>query len=50
MPNHDLIRGDIRYYRELGFDDIASFACFLGEDYEELYGEADITPFAKAFE
>lgn len=41
---------DIRDYRAMGFDRISTFACFLGDDYEELYGEADITPFAKAFE
>ena len=41
---------DIRDYRAMGFDSISTFACFLGEDYEELYGEADITPFQKAFE
>ena len=40
---------DIRDYRAMGFDSISTFACFLGEDYEELYGEADILPYAKAF-
>ncbi len=40
---------DIAYYRETGFEYISSFACFLGEDYEEFYGEADIAPFAKNF-
>ncbi len=41
---------DILDYRAMGFDSISTFACFLGDDYEELYGEADIKPFAKAFE
>lgn len=40
---------DIAYYRELGFENISSFACFLGEDYEELYGEIDISAFGKNF-
>lgn len=40
-----LIREDIGFYASLGFDNIASFACFLGEDYEALYGEADISAF-----
>lgn len=42
-PDNDVIAGDIRQYASLGFDDVASFACFLGEDYEELYGEPDIS-------
>lgn len=41
---------DIAYYRETGFEHISSFACFLGEDYESLYGSADITPFARNFD
>lgn len=41
---------DVRDYREMGFSRASTFACFLGEDYEELYGEADIRPFARAFE
>lgn len=40
---------DIAYYRELGFENISSFACFLGEDYESLYGSVDITAFGKNF-
>jgi hypothetical protein len=40
---------DIAYYRELGFENISSFACFLGEDYEQLYGEIDISAFGKNF-
>ena len=39
---------DIRNYVDMGFEVITTFACFLGTDYEELYGEADITPFARA--
>ncbi len=48
--NADAMVEDIRDYRAMGFDRISTFACFLGEDYEELYGEVDVTPFAKAFE
>ena len=46
-PNAVQIASDVRFYREKGFEYISSFACFLGEDYEKLYGEADISPFAK---
>ncbi len=44
-PDNALIREDIGFYASLGFDNIASFACFLGEDYEALYGNADISAF-----
>lgn len=44
-PNHELIKDDIKYYRSLGFKDISSFACFLGFDYELLFGEPDLQDF-----
>lgn len=37
---------DIAEYRETGFDSLSTFGCFLGEDYEALHGDVDITPFA----
>ena len=43
--NKEVLRADIDYYRSLGFEDISSFACFLGEDYEELFGDVDISDF-----
>lgn len=43
------VRADIESYRKAGFENVATFGCFLGEDYEALYGEPDITPFTKAF-
>ena len=46
-PDNDLIRDDIKYYNSLGFDYISTFACYLGEAYEKLYGEADISGFVK---
>ncbi|MBR2432541.1 MAG: DUF4838 domain-containing protein [Clostridia bacterium] len=39
---------DIKEYLELGYEDISTFGCYLGEDYEELYGEPDIKPFTDA--
>jgi len=39
---------DIKEYTSLGFDSIATFACFLGEDYRTLYGDVDVTPFSNA--
>lgn len=47
-PKPDAIRDDIAFYRSRGFDSIATFGCFLGEDYEALYGEPDIEPLVKA--
>ncbi len=44
-----VIFADFDYYRSLGFADISTFACYLGEDYIALHGEPDITPFAKAY-
>lgn len=37
------ILADVRFYRELGFEDISSFACYLGLDYVSLYGEPDLS-------
>ncbi len=41
------MKKDIAQYQQVGFDNIATFACFLGEDYEELHGDVDVTPFAE---
>ena len=45
-PDVGAMARDVSFYSEKGFRYISSFACFLGEDYEKLYGEADIAPFA----
>lgn len=42
------LNSDVAYYIKKGFSHISTFACYLGDDYEELHGEVDITPFAKA--
>lgn len=47
VPTNELIREDVAYYHSLGFDYIASFACYLGPDYEELFGEPDISAFGE---
>ena len=46
--NEKALESDISFYRSLGFEDIGAFACFLGEDYEALYGEPDISAFKRA--
>ena len=45
---NDVVKADVELYSSLGFESIASFACFLGEDYVELYGEPDLTGFEKS--
>lgn len=47
VPDNSLIADDIAFYRARGVEYISSFACYLGEDYEELWGEADLSAFAK---
>lgn len=44
----DSMLRDIAEYRSMGFGYVSTFACFLGEDYEELYGSFDVVPFARA--
>lgn len=41
---------DAAYYRSLGFEEITAFGCFLGPDYDELYGEADLTRYGEILE
>ena len=45
----EVMREDFAFYRSLGFSDFSSFACYLGADYEELFGEVDVCPFADCF-
>lgn len=39
IPNTNVIESDIRFYIGLGFRKITGFACYLGEDYKNIYGE-----------
>lgn len=45
-PDNNAIKDDVNWYLQTGFENIVSFACFLGEDYEALYGEPDISAFS----
>lgn len=47
LCDREKIERDIREYKETGYENISVFACFLGQDYENLYGEPDITPFTE---
>lgn len=44
-PRNELIPGDIRWYQRQGFAHVASFACYLGDDYVNLHGQPDISAF-----
>lgn len=41
--NDAVCREDVRAYRRLGFDSITAFGCYLGEEYRDLYGDADLS-------
>ena len=47
--NKDAMQSDIAEYISLGFSEITSFACFLGDDYEALWGEVDISDYTASF-
>ena len=49
-PDSESIAKDIAYYESRGVENITTFACFLGDDYEALYGEPDIRAYTRAFE
>lgn len=42
-----VMKQDVEYYKSLGFEDITAFGCYLGEDYDALYGEADLLPYGE---
>ena len=33
------MRRDVEFYASLGFENITAFGCYLGPDYQSLYGE-----------
>ncbi|MHB1452663.1 MAG: DUF4838 domain-containing protein [Saccharofermentanales bacterium] len=46
----DLIAADIAFYDASGFDAVTTFACYLGKEYKDLYGEVpDIKGYGKLF-
>lgn len=47
LPDNALIADDVAFYRKRGIEYISSFACYLGADYEALWGEADLSAFDK---
>jgi hypothetical protein len=50
-PRLDVIKQDAAFYKKCGFETITSFACFLGDEYRDLYHEdPDIEGYAAALE
>jgi len=45
VPQTAVIQADLVWYARQGFSEIASFACFLGPDYEANWGEPDLSAF-----
>ncbi|MCR4906512.1 MAG: DUF4838 domain-containing protein [Clostridiales bacterium] len=43
--NAEICRADVAAYRALGFEAVTSFGCFLGENYRDLWGDADLDPY-----
>lgn len=41
------MRADVEYYRSLGFEDVTCFGCFLGPDFDKLYGAADLNAYGR---
>lgn len=42
-PDNERIAREIEFYRSLGVGNVTSFACYLGADYEALYGAPDFS-------
>lgn len=45
--NGAVMRQDLAYYEGLGFEDATVFACYLGRDYEALYGAPHLEEYLK---
>lgn len=43
----EVMKKDVAFYRSLGFSSITAFGCFLGREYTELYGPAELTAYGR---
>jgi len=43
--NEAVCRADVHGYAERGFEAVTSFGCYLGENYRELWGDAEVEPY-----
>ena len=44
-----VLQSDVRFYEKCGFDQIASFACGINEEYVRRYGDLPLRVFSEAF-
>ena len=49
-PNQPVVALDVAWYEARGFETISSFACFLGPDYEKIWGAPDVGGFTNPVE
>ena len=48
MPlDEAVMREDVKFYRDLGFESMTSFGCYLGADYRELHGQPPVEPYGE---
>ncbi len=45
--DEEVLRRDVHFYNELGFEAITSYAVYLGADYRELYGDVHLTRYGE---
>lgn len=45
--DEEVMRRDVDFYESLGFAEIASFGCFLGEDYRAMYGNPPLEKYGE---
>lgn len=43
----EVMKRDVDFYRSLGLEDLTSFGCYLGPDYEELYGPVSLAEYGR---
>lgn len=43
----DVMKKDVEYYNDLGFEYATSFGCYLGADYRELHGTPPVLQYGK---
>ncbi len=44
---NDVLDADLEFYDKIGYETVTTFACYLGDDYRELYGTPEIEEYLK---
>ena len=45
--NEKVMEADLSFYHSLGFESVTAFACYLGDDYQSLYGQPPIAQYGR---